>query len=192
MNLFLNDLSIKKGKILMFIISICFFITLFSGVVYASEVNEDMDIEEDAIVVEAREYMVEDADGYKYFDLEKAEKAGASKESIEAGKVANDISKNYKNGEITEEDIEFEIKPYVSFGRLGRYGNYCGKGNNGWDKYPIDELDAACQKHDHCYVWGGNNKSCNSTFCSTLSTIIKYGSGAAKLAYARGAKLVFC
>ena len=31
------------------------------------------------------------------------------------------------------------------------HGNFCGPGNRGLDKAPIDELDAACRSHDLCY-----------------------------------------
>ena len=36
-------------------------------------------------------------------------------------------------------------------GALLFHGNYCGPGNRGLDKAPIDELDAACRSHDLCY-----------------------------------------
>ena len=51
------------------------------------------------------------------------------------------------------------------------YGNYCGKGNNG--KAPIDDLDGACQAHDTCYAWGGNNEKCNQEFRQRLLTIMQ-------------------
>ncbi|MBM6410852.1 phospholipase [Lacticaseibacillus paracasei] len=51
------------------------------------------------------------------------------------------------------------------------YGNYCGKGNNG--KAPIDYLDGACQAHDTCYAWGGNNEKCNQEFRQRLLTIMQ-------------------
>ena len=35
-------------------------------------------------------------------------------------------------------------------GALLVHGNYCGPGNNGPDKMPIDALDAACMRHDAC------------------------------------------
>jgi hypothetical protein len=31
------------------------------------------------------------------------------------------------------------------------HGNYCGYGNRGYNRAPVDQLDAACRKHDLCY-----------------------------------------
>lgn len=31
------------------------------------------------------------------------------------------------------------------------HGNYCGKGDRGPGRPPVDELDAACMRHDACY-----------------------------------------
>ena len=35
-------------------------------------------------------------------------------------------------------------------GSLLIHGNYCGPGNRGYDKAPVDALDAACRHHDLC------------------------------------------
>ena len=54
---------------------------------------------------------------------------------------------------------------------VGRVAIVCGKGNNG--KTPIDDLDGACQAHDTCYAWGGNNEKCNQEFRQRLLTIMQ-------------------
>ncbi len=38
----------------------------------------------------------------------------------------------------------------VTDGSLLIHGNYCGPGNRGYDKVPVDALDAACRQHDLC------------------------------------------
>ena len=38
----------------------------------------------------------------------------------------------------------------IADGSLLIHGNYCGPGNRGYDKAPIDALDAACRHHDLC------------------------------------------
>lgn len=160
---------------------VIFIIILFSSS-YVSA-SEDVD---DPILTEARMYMEINSDGEKYFNLEKAIKDEASEEAIKIGIIANDIIKGYKSEE------ENKITPFVSFGRIGEYGHYCGKGNDGWDKYPIDELDAACENHDRCYSWDGDNTSCNARFCRELDSIIENSIGFVKVNYARAAKLIFC
>ena len=38
----------------------------------------------------------------------------------------------------------------IADGSLLIHGHYCGPGNRGYDKAPVDELDAACRHHDLC------------------------------------------
>lgn len=38
----------------------------------------------------------------------------------------------------------------ITSGALLFHGNYCGPGNNGPGRPPIDALDAACMRHDAC------------------------------------------
>lgn len=44
-------------------------------------------------------------------------------------------------------------------GRDLYHGNYCGHDNRGYDKAAVDELDAACRRHDVCF--DATNRSCN-------------------------------
>lgn len=44
----------------------------------------------------------------------------------------------------------------VVAGRALFHGNYCGKGQRGDGAPPIDELDAACMRHDTCYDASGH------------------------------------
>ena len=48
----------------------------------------------------------------------------------------------------------------VADGSLLIHGNYCGPGNRGYDKRPVDALDAACRRHDLCTPDGGVLPSC--------------------------------
>ena len=48
-------------------------------------------------------------------------------------------------------------------GSLLIHGNYCGPGNRGYDKTPVDALDAACRHHDLCTPDNGlPSCSCNA------------------------------
>jgi hypothetical protein len=45
-------------------------------------------------------------------------------------------------------------------GRELYHGNYCGRGSRGADLLsPVDDLDAACMRHDACYT-GASYPSC--------------------------------
>lgn len=186
-NLNIKSMTRMKSLLVLIIFSI---ILINSSVVMAEEsieVNET-----DPVILEVEKYIFIDKNGTKKVDVDMAIEDGASKEAIEVGNVFNEISKSYQDGDLTEDDVENIISPSANLGSIGRYGNYCGLGNNGWDKYPIDDLDAACQNHDRCYVHGGNNNTCNRRFCSALDNIINYSTGAFKITYARAAKLFFC
>ena len=37
----------------------------------------------------------------------------------------------------------------IKYGALLKHGHYCGPGNDGGT--PVDEVDACCKTHDHCY-----------------------------------------
>ncbi len=57
-------------------------------------------------------------------------------------------------------------------GTLLFHGNYCGPGNNGLDKAPIDELDAACRRHDLCFGDEAvTSCSCNGAFSREASAV---------------------
>ncbi|WP_273497596.1 phospholipase A2 family protein [Peptoniphilus rhinitidis] len=173
----------------MFLIS---FIFIFNNMVFASSTNADLYDQEDLIIKQAKNYILKDKEGYVYFDIQKAQKDRVSKDVIEVGKIVNEITESYKNNNFSYNRNGLREYSSKNLSGLGRYGHYCGKGNDGWDKTPIDELDAACQNHDRCYVWGGDNTICNERFCNALEEIINYGSGTAKINYARAAKLIFC
>lgn len=174
---------------LMFLIS---FTLISNTMVFASSTDAEFYKQEDLIIKQAKDYILKDKEGYVYFDIQKAQKDRVSKDVIEVGKIVNEITESYKNNDLSYNREVLRVYSSKNLSRLGRYGHYCGKGNDGWDKTPIDELDAACQNHDRCYVWGGDNTICNKRFCNALDEIINYGSGTAKINYARAAKLIFC
>lgn len=54
------------------------------------------------------------------------------------------------------------------------YGNYCGPGNRGGD--PIDDLDAACMKHDKCYFDNGRDDcDCDTDIVNDVREFMKNG-----------------
>ncbi|NME50441.1 phospholipase A2 family protein [Enterococcus cecorum] len=75
---------------------------------------------------------------------------------------------------------------------IGAYGNYCGKGNKGWNKKPIDDLDSACREHDKCFKgFFKNNDKCNRDFIRKLLPIIQANPGTKKGIYAMAAAKLF-
>ncbi|MDT0700360.1 phospholipase A2 family protein [Staphylococcus chromogenes] len=52
------------------------------------------------------------------------------------------------------------------------YGRYCGKGNKGGK--PIDDLDAACKRHDECYAKHGWGKcKCDKPFIKATAKVAR-------------------
>lgn len=76
-----------------------------------------------------------------------------------AGGPANEL--NTGDRRATEKLPGGDIGATVS-GRDLYHGNYCGYGNRGYDKPPVDELDAACRRHDLCYERTNSSCSCNA------------------------------
>lgn len=90
----------------------------------------------DAVWDEVKKYIVV-KDGVRYFDELAAQKASASKEVIEAGRIFNQMVANEDSG-------------YRAV-RLPVWGNWCGPGYGGENGGPVDRLDTACMHHDLCY-----------------------------------------
>lgn len=70
------------------------------------------------------------------------------------------------------------------------YGNYCGFGtiDGTLSRPPIDELDAACQAHDICYIEGNDHCFCDGWLKQDVAAIIDNPMADRKLR--RRAKLV--
>lgn len=52
------------------------------------------------------------------------------------------------------------------------HGNYCGKGQRGQGLPPIDDLDAACMRHDACYDAAGYSScACDAALKREASTV---------------------
>lgn len=170
--------SISK-KAIVYIALFIMMVALGFNKAYAKYYNSD-----EKIMMDVSKYMVEE-NGERYFDLEKAKKDNVRDEVIDLGNLVNDLASEW--GFRQDREVKFR-----SLFPIGSYGNFCGKGNNGWDKYPIDDLDAACKGHDKCFVWGGDNTACNTQFCKELDWVIKFAQdGYRKKAYAMAAKVLF-
>lgn len=111
--------------------------------------------------------------GLPVVNLEAADEMGVSEEAMEVALNLNQIVKDIEtNGESsTLAAMERALIP------VGAYGNYCGKGNKGWDVAPIDDLDSACRVHDKCFKgFTKDNRSCNREFLRNLLPIIQKNS----------------
>lgn len=127
--------------------------------------------------------------GLPVINTEVAYEMGFDEEVMEVAYNLNQIVKDIEtNGESsTLAAMERALFP------IGAYGNYCGKGNNGWNVAPIDDLDSACREHDKCFKgFTKDNRSCNRAFLTRLAPIIqKNNVSTAKGAYALAAFKLF-
>ncbi|WP_438830874.1 phospholipase A2 family protein [Streptococcus pluranimalium] len=108
--------------------------------------------------------------GLPVVNLEQAHNVGLSDEAIEVALNLNEIVRDIEtNGESSAiASMERALFP------IGDYGNYCGRGNNGWNKQPIDDLDAACREHDKCFKgFLKDNRACNQAFLRRLAPIMQ-------------------
>ena len=76
-----------------------------------------------------------------------------------AGGPANEL--NTGDQRATEKLPGGSVADAVS-GRDLYHGNYCGYGNRGYDKPPVDDLDAACMRHDQCFDQTNRSCGCNA------------------------------
>ncbi|HEQ5069934.1 TPA: hypothetical protein VG521_001653 [Streptococcus pyogenes] len=147
---------------------------------------------EDYALKQAAKYITVDEYGRKTINVVGAKQSNEDKYIVRILEIAEQIQKDEGFSEEILNNYSVDAEAHA-YSNLSRYGHYCGKGNDGWDKTPIDDLDRACKVHDRCYVWGGNNTQCNATFCSSLNKIIANNSETTyKGAYARSARLIFC
>ncbi|WP_442919367.1 phospholipase A2 family protein [Methylobacterium sp. SyP6R] len=65
----------------------------------------------------------------------------------------------------------------VVAGKALFHGNYCGKGQRGEGLAPIDDLDAACMRHDACYDAAGYSScACDAALKREASVVADSGS----------------
>ena len=78
-----------------------------------------------------------------------------------------------KEGQIQDDPTgSKEFGPTPVFRKI--YGNYCGPGNKGGE--PIDDLDAACMKHDKCYfAHGRDDCDCDDDITKDVEAFLKNG-----------------
>lgn len=176
----------------LFVLGLCF-VGLNGQVVNASELETDTCVSgsyfNDPTTKELWDkfdmYVSIDNDGYKYFAYEAAVNNNETELLLSVGEEFNKLAA-FLRTEGTTATVN-RIKRDI-----GRYGHYCGPGNSGGT--PVDDLDAACQLHDSCYKWGGDNTQCNRLFCQKLLRIIQITSplDLPKYAVAVGASKLFC
>lgn len=77
-------------------------------------------------------------DGAVYFDIEKAEAAGADAATIEVGLLLNEYS-----------DLQAAPSGNIAARGMPIWGNWCGPGHGGGRA--VDTLDSLCRTHDKCY-----------------------------------------
>lgn len=165
----------------------------FGKLVNADEVADDVYADFDSntlnLMNSLDKYISKNDNGALIFDIESASQAQESQEVLKVGEVINSISQD-----INEVGFHDGTEPVLRWlFPIGSYGNYCGKGNKGWDKKPIDDLDSACREHDKCFKgFNAKSKSCNRAFVKRLLPIVQTNSPLTyKGAYAAAALKLF-
>ncbi|HAQ6439601.1 TPA: hypothetical protein IX478_001816 [Enterococcus faecium] len=167
----------QYSKFLYLIIGLVATLSILFGISikgYADEKTSDVEnsvynMDENQILNIMNEYIYINENGIREFDLNRAIDNNLPDEILEIGNTMNNIvleaEKEKKNDNLTVR--------IVKRATFLVYGNYCGYGNKGKGKMPIDDLDTACMYHDYCYVHGGNNTDCNRKFADRLRAVIK-------------------
>ncbi len=145
---------------------IAFSLFLFTLISYSTVIQpNELDSERPVEFQELDRVTEYDEGGNVYINLKEAHNQGLIQEALVVGDAINDLSMAVK----TE-------GTGVAFRRVffGFYGNYCGKGNRGWNIPPKDDLDYACMRHDMCFTGSfSKNDSCNREFLKRLLPIIQ-------------------
>ncbi|MGM0140291.1 hypothetical protein IGI65_002776 [Enterococcus sp. DIV0755b] len=189
-------ISLKRTNWLRLVVALLFGVLAFSlhGLqVYANEITDNIYADFDSntlILMESLDqYTTKKENGALVFDVDKAVAEQQSQEVIEVGEVLNLISRDIDNYGFHDgaEPVLRALFP------IGSYGNYCGKGNKGWNKNPIDDLDSACREHDKCFQgFNAKSKACNRAFVRRLLPIVQTNSPLTyKGAYAAAALKLF-
>lgn len=135
-------------------------------------------------------YLTKQENGGLSFDFESAFADNVDSETIEVGLAIHSITQS-----INEKGFNKGLQPTVrALFPIGSYGNYCGKGNKGMTKKPIDDLDSACRAHDRCFKgFNSKSKACNRAFVKRLMPIVQKNKGKTtyKAVYARAAMKLF-
>lgn len=172
--------SIKKlqyGTLFLTLFISIFTFSLSNNKVFADTNNADIYSEFDDntlnLMTSLDKYISKSDNGALIFDIETASKANEDKNVLAVGEVINFLAQD-----INESGFHDATEPLLRWlFPIGSYGNYCGKGNNGWDKQPIDELDSACREHDKCFKgFNSKSKACNREFVRKLLPIVQTNS----------------
>lgn len=155
--IFFNGLSIVKADVQPDIQSDSYF-----------NLYDNLTPENQQLMMTLDQYIAVDNNGSVKFNLQKAKQDQQSIDVLNVGNAINDLSLN-----IEAEGYTSTVNGvFRALFPIGSYGNYCGKGNNGWNKKPVDDLDAACRAHDVCFKgFNAKSKSCNRAFISKLRPI---------------------
>lgn len=185
-------------SVIVIFLSICSFILAIPYNAFADSnlscaiENEEVFLNEETelLFAEIEKYMITYDYGKRNFDMASALNNNASKKALEIGFAINQMVEDLEEERLNEGGII----PFSQGWNGGlSYGYYCGPGNQGWDKNPIDNLDSACRRHDRCYnddPLGYGHFACDGDFCRELKPIINNSSGQ-KYVYASAAFLVF-
>lgn len=144
-----------------------------SSLVFADEIDSQLPIEIQNMYNELDKVTEIDEDGFIYINIDEAYHQKVSSEAIEVGMTINEL-----HDQIKRDGVENTARNVFRSAYIGVYGNYCGKGNKGWNVPLIDDLDAACMMHDMCFKgFFNNNDECNREFRRRLLPIIQVTPG---------------
>lgn len=180
----------KFKKILLALITAISAFLMFSVNVFADTDVYSLLDSHSADILRQLDFVTEvNEQGLPIVNTDVAYEMGLDEEAMEVAYHLNQIVKDIEtNGESSAlAAMERALFP------IGAYGNYCGKGNNGWNVAPIDDLDSACREHDKCFKgFTKDNRSCNKAFLTRLAPIIQKNSAlTTKGAYALAAFKLF-
>ncbi|MGT2887765.1 phospholipase [Streptococcus didelphis] len=171
-----------------------FFVFALVSLLACRVVNADTNqlepsVEDSRIFQELTKLREYDEKGLPYINIEEANRQGLSQEAIYVGERLNTLTADMKREgkEVVIRRVKRSLLPVAS------YGNFCGKGNNGYDSPAIDDLDQACYHHDLCFQgFGQDNQTCNQEFRDRLEPILASNAWYTyKGAYARAAYALF-
>lgn len=134
-------------------LSICLSIPFNTSTVYGAmedptPINSQEEAPKELIdnVQSLEKYIVVGKNNELVFDVEKAEKDGATPEQLAQGREFNKFSSQYSSANVKKS----RIKPGLPI-----YGNWCGPGHGGKsmnNPKPENNLDYRCMEHDLCYA----------------------------------------
>ena len=119
--------------------------------------NTAANYEADQVVENVNQYLYTTENGLLKFDKERAITNCEDEIVIQTGEKIEEIALAYYEYELAQETgIALAVTIPI-------YGNYCGPGYG--SGFPLDVLDAQCQKHDDCYGGTEAPEGYHSCYC---------------------------